>query len=82
MHEAQTNPRPKDEAEIVCRMAFDPNRLAEAVQALAEQDVMVLGYTFEPHEDRGQARFRTTEATNALLALEGIGLEPSIHGEG
>lgn len=57
-------------------MAFDPQALSRAVEAMAEQDVMVLGYAFEPSTDRGLARFWTTDVTNALLALEGIGLEP------
>lgn len=72
MHAIET-----DEAtEITCRLAFDPEALSEAVEAMAAQDVMVLGYAFEPGEDRGRACFLTTDPTNALLALEGIGLEP------
>lgn len=68
-------------AEIACRMAFDPQALAEAVQAMAEEGVMLLGYSFEPHEDRGRARFKTLNPTNAVLALEGLGLEPETLGE-
>lgn len=62
--------------EIGCRLAFDPAALAKAVQAMADADVMILGYTFEPHEDRGRARFLISDPTNAMLALEGLGLEP------
>lgn len=66
------------EAEVVCRMAFEPESLARTVQALADQGVMVLGYTFDPGRARGQARFWTTDPPTAVLTLEALGLDPRV----
>lgn len=71
---------PQEETQIVCRMAFDPRKLAVAVERMIQEGVELVGYAFEPARDRGQARFWVTNPTNAMLVLEELGLEPRTPG--
>lgn len=67
--------RPPNRNEIVLSMEMDPRTLANAVDVLAEEAIMPLGFLVEFDRDGPRARLWVADPDGAMQALDAAGFE-------